>query len=256
MVGDAKLAVSGLQQSLVQRRQIFAGRRRDRGRGAGRRRTKLSSPSPITASVFPPPISIGCSSAITAAATFPVSSEPVSVFTWSRSRSTCTAAASRWRARKATARASSFVCRLSAHRRTTCGRPTNRTPHGARRPINRNFVGQHPMKTFVVTLTLFLRSPDRLRTSPPAVAAPVVLPVGRVQVDWQGPLSLPRRFRNHCAVDVLTGRLYCSDHCGFNYQFYYCSNQSFGCCRVGYGYCDWRGCCAALRERDASPCAI
>ena len=91
---------------------------------------------------------------------------------------------------------------------------------------------------FALALLGFVTSASSGRAAPP-----VVLPAGvpLVQVDWQGPLSLPRRFRNHCAVDVLTGRPYCSDHCGFNYQFYYCSHQSFGCCRVGYGYCDWRG---------------
>ena len=62
-----------------------------------------------------------------------------------------------------------------------------------------------------------------------------------VQVDWQGPQSLPRRFRNHCVFDGFSGRPYCSNHCGFDYQFYYCSARSFGCCRVGVGYCDWDG---------------
>jgi hypothetical protein len=59
--------------------------------------------------------------------------------------------------------------------------------------------------------------------------------------DWQWPQSLPRRFRNHCAIDTISGRPYCSDHCGFDYQFYFCSPTSFGCCRIGYGYCDWSG---------------
>ncbi len=62
-----------------------------------------------------------------------------------------------------------------------------------------------------------------------------------VEVDWQGPHSLPPRFRNHCGVDSFSGRPYCSDHCGFEYQFYYCSRESFGCCRLGFGYCDWNG---------------
>ncbi len=62
-----------------------------------------------------------------------------------------------------------------------------------------------------------------------------------VQVDWQYPQQLPRRFRNHCAVQIFSGRPYCSDHCGFDSQFYFCSQQSFGCCRVGFGYCDWSG---------------
>jgi hypothetical protein len=54
-----------------------------------------------------------------------------------------------------------------------------------------------------------------------------------VAVDWQSPQSLPRRFRNHCSYYSYGGRSYCSDHCGFDYQFYYCSHASFGCCRVG-----------------------
>jgi hypothetical protein len=62
-----------------------------------------------------------------------------------------------------------------------------------------------------------------------------------IQVDWQVPQSLPRRFRNHCASDPFSGRPYCSDHCGSDYQFYFCSRQSFGCCRPGFGYCDWNG---------------
>jgi len=62
-----------------------------------------------------------------------------------------------------------------------------------------------------------------------------------VEVDWQGPQSLPRRFRNHCSYDGFSGRSYCSDHCGFDYQLYYCSPASFGCCHVGAGYCDWHG---------------
>ena len=62
-----------------------------------------------------------------------------------------------------------------------------------------------------------------------------------VAVDRYSPQSLPRRFRNHCSYDGYGGRSYCSDHCGFDYQFYYCSHASFGCCRVGSGYCDWSG---------------
>jgi hypothetical protein len=71
-------------------------------------------------------------------------------------------------------------------------------------------------------------------------AAPIVQ-APFIQADWQGPLNLPPRFRNHCAIDSASGRPYCSDHCGFEYQFYYCTSQSFGCCRIGFGYCDWRG---------------
>jgi hypothetical protein len=72
-------------------------------------------------------------------------------------------------------------------------------------------------------------------------AAGVVVQAPLIKVDWQGPLNLPPRFRNHCAIDSASGRAYCSDHCGYEYQFYYCTPQSFGCCRISFGYCDWRG---------------
>jgi hypothetical protein len=68
-------------------------------------------------------------------------------------------------------------------------------------------------------------------------------PVGRTwfRSDWQEPSALPRRFRNHCYFDTARGRYYCSDHCGSDYQIYYCSKKSFGCCHVGRGYCGWDG---------------
>jgi Tfp pilus assembly protein PilV len=96
------------------------------------------------------------------------------------------------------------------------------------------------MKTFAVTLTLLLCAVWTANGSASQIVVPAVdVPV--IQVDWQAPQSLPRRFRNHCASDPFSGRPFCSDHCGSNYQFYFCSRQSFGCCRVGFGYCDWSG---------------
>jgi hypothetical protein len=79
--------------------------------------------------------------------------------------------------------------------------------------------------------------------SPPSWAAELdYSPAGKlIAVDWQGPWSLPPRFRNHCRYDVIHGRWYCSNHCGPDYQFYFCSPESFGCCHPGYGYCDWKG---------------
>jgi hypothetical protein len=62
-----------------------------------------------------------------------------------------------------------------------------------------------------------------------------------VHADFQPPLTLPPRFRNHCAIDSASGRPYCSDHCGFEHEFYYCGEQSYGCCKIGDGYCDGRG---------------
>ncbi len=80
-----------------------------------------------------------------------------------------------------------------------------------------------------------------------ASAAPAAAPVALssaatlLRVDWQDPQALPRHLRNHCYTDTFSGRPYCSDHCGAEYQVYSCSPHSFGCCRVGYGYCDWNG---------------
>jgi hypothetical protein len=62
-----------------------------------------------------------------------------------------------------------------------------------------------------------------------------------IEADWQEPASLPPRFRNHCTIDPLSGRPYCSNHCGADYQFNFCSRFSFGCCHLGRGYCDGNG---------------
>jgi hypothetical protein len=62
-----------------------------------------------------------------------------------------------------------------------------------------------------------------------------------ILADWQYPESLPLRFRNHCSTEYFTGRQYCADHCGGGYQFFYCSEGSFGCCHLGRGYCDFHG---------------
>jgi hypothetical protein len=72
-------------------------------------------------------------------------------------------------------------------------------------------------------------------SSPAATAAPFAM------MDWQPPWSVPPRFRNHCRYDPIRGRAYCANHCGPGYQFYFCSQESFGCCHPGYGYCDWKG---------------
>jgi hypothetical protein len=66
-------------------------------------------------------------------------------------------------------------------------------------------------------------------------------PGAAILVDWQYPESLPPRFRNHCSTEYFTGRPYCADHCGSDYQLFYCSEASFGCCHLGRGYCDFHG---------------
>jgi hypothetical protein len=50
---------------------------------------------------------------------------------------------------------------------------------------------------------------------------------------------LPRRHQNHC--DWIDGHLICADHCGTDYQVYYCPTSASGCCHIGLGYCDAGG---------------
>jgi hypothetical protein len=50
---------------------------------------------------------------------------------------------------------------------------------------------------------------------------------------------LPRRHQNHCGYH--DGHYVCADHCGADYQIYYCSDSVTGCCHIGRGYCDVAG---------------
>jgi len=94
------------------------------------------------------------------------------------------------------------------------------------------------MKTLALALLVSFAA---ISAAPAVPMAPVPAGLPLIRVDRQEPRSLPPRLRDHCAYDSLSGRAYCSDHCGFQYQVYYCSPRSFGCCRVSFGYCDWNG---------------
>jgi hypothetical protein len=50
---------------------------------------------------------------------------------------------------------------------------------------------------------------------------------------------LPRRHQNHCGYH--DGHFVCADHCGVDYQIYFCSRTATGCCHIGRGYCDDTG---------------
>ena len=52
---------------------------------------------------------------------------------------------------------------------------------------------------------------------------------------WSPLPLLQPRFQNHCGY--FDGVYVCANHCGPNYQIYYCSEASFGCCHIGRGYC-------------------
>jgi len=53
--------------------------------------------------------------------------------------------------------------------------------------------------------------------------------------------SVRLRSPGHCSYDPTHGYYYCSNHCGADYEFYFCSPRSFGCCHIGVGYCDYLG---------------
>ena len=94
------------------------------------------------------------------------------------------------------------------------------------------------MKAVVLALLTCLAG-AQVRTA----AAFEILPTrgAAILVDWQDPEALPPRFRNHCSTEYFTGRPYCADHCGSEYQFFYCSEGASGCCHLGRGYCDIHG---------------
>jgi len=56
---------------------------------------------------------------------------------------------------------------------------------------------------------------------------------------WTALPLLPARLQNHCGTRG--GHFTCADHCGVDFQIYYCSRTATGCCRIGQGYCDSAG---------------
>jgi hypothetical protein len=64
-------------------------------------------------------------------------------------------------------------------------------------------------------------------------------PLPRLLDFGREPNDLPPRFRTNCSIK--DGRFYCAYRCGWEYEFFYCSTASFGCCHVAHGYCDYRG---------------
>jgi hypothetical protein len=56
---------------------------------------------------------------------------------------------------------------------------------------------------------------------------------------WAAMPLLPRQLQNHCGY--YNGHFVCADHCGVDYQVYYCPATASGCCHVGLGYCDGAG---------------
>jgi hypothetical protein len=63
--------------------------------------------------------------------------------------------------------------------------------------------------------------------------------VEQFSYSWAALPALPRRLQNHCGY--YNGHFICADHCGADYQVYYCPATASGCCHIGLGYCDVGG---------------
>lgn len=96
--------------------------------------------------------------------------------------------------------------------------------------------GWLPLLACFVCLAGLVCAPAAFASPPkaPPSASPAIF------MGLQDGSSLPARFRNHCRTDAL-GFTRCTNHCGSNHHFYYCSDRAFGCCPFASGYCDWRG---------------
>jgi hypothetical protein len=93
----------------------------------------------------------------------------------------------------------------------------------------------------VCAMTLGAAAADRPSpaTGPYSPVPPPDVEVAQFTYALQSLPLLPRRFQNHCAF--FRGHFYCADHCGADYQLYYCASVAFGCCHVGHGYCGGDG---------------
>ena len=87
------------------------------------------------------------------------------------------------------------------------------------------------LPALLATLATTCMAAERLERRPRAVE--------QFSYNWAAMPLLPRRYVNHCGYH--NGRLTCADHCGADYQIYYCSKTATGCCHVGQGYCDRTG---------------
>jgi hypothetical protein len=68
---------------------------------------------------------------------------------------------------------------------------------------------------------------------------PIPEVVEQFTYSWVAMPLLPRRYQNHCGF--YRGHFICADHCGIDYQIYYCAPGAAGCCHIGRGYCDGGG---------------
>ncbi|HMA70458.1 MAG TPA: hypothetical protein VKP67_03050 [Xanthobacteraceae bacterium] len=95
------------------------------------------------------------------------------------------------------------------------------------------------MKTLMLGAALFAAMAATSEASEHAVRRSYSSAIEQFSYGWGAMPPLPRRYQNHCGGR--DGHYICADHCGADYQIYYCSRTVTGCCHIGEGYCDYTG---------------
>jgi len=95
------------------------------------------------------------------------------------------------------------------------------------------------MKALMSGAVLFVTIATTCEASEQAIRRSHSSAIEQFSYSWAALPLLPRRYQNHCGGR--DSHYICADHCGVDYQVYYCSNTATGCCHIGEGYCDRTG---------------
>lgn len=99
--------------------------------------------------------------------------------------------------------------------------------------------GDSGMKTLICVAALLTAMATTGAAADRRIAPQYSPAVAQFSYSWAAMPLLPRQLQNHCGY--YDGHFICADHCGTEYQVYYCPNTASGCCHVGRGYCDGGG---------------
>lgn len=95
------------------------------------------------------------------------------------------------------------------------------------------------MKTLMGVAALLVAMTATGMAADRPVEGPYSPAVVQFSYSWAALPLLPRQLQNHCGY--YNGHFICANHCGVDYQVYYCPATASGCCHIGLGYCDGAG---------------
>jgi hypothetical protein len=95
------------------------------------------------------------------------------------------------------------------------------------------------MKTLIWVAALLVAAATTCAASDERAERQASPAVEQFSYSWAAMPLLPRRHQNHCGY--YNGHFICADHCGADYQVYYCPSTASSCCHIGLGYCDGAG---------------